>query len=373
MTTVTSRPWELLFPPLPPGTETVTLNFRLLRKQGQPLLLVPPGGSLLAPSLSLYPAQSRKARLARALAAFGLRARLPVLTEAVTISCERNHPFLRFLNPASTSPGKAVTHFTVFFCNPRPGGQRFILLTFDQHGQPTRVIKAGAGEGAADVIQRELNFLRQLESAGLRGIPKVSASFDSPPVKAVALNYVSGVTPRAGDLPAAGEVLTPWLQPGGRMPLRNLNAWQQLGAASTDPLVGRLEALLADTPFLPAIHHGDFAPWNIRLNRATGEWFVLDWERGEMSGPPGWDWFHLLIQPAILVQNKTPDAIAREVEDFLNGGPFGRYARMAGIEKCAKPWLLAYLLHARDVVKPAEGRQATTELLDLLRRSWLPG
>ena len=64
----------------------------------------------------------------------------------------------------------------------------------------------------------------------------------------------------------------------------------------------------------PAIHHGDFAPWNIKVSPA-GAWTVLDWERGELTGIPGWDWFHYVIQSAILVGHLPTSALVQRVEE----------------------------------------------------------
>ena len=49
-----------------------------------------------------------------------------------------------------------------------------------------------------------------------------------------------------------------------------------------------LAARLGSRLVSSVVFHGDFAPWNIKVDRA-GAWMVLDWERGELHGVPCWD------------------------------------------------------------------------------------
>ena len=47
--------------------------------------------------------------------------------------------------------------------------------------------------------------------------------------------------------------------------------------------------------------------YDIELEQITvrpqdGSWVVLDWERGEPEGLPGWDWFHYVVQTGVLVE-----------------------------------------------------------------------
>jgi hypothetical protein len=117
------------------------------------------------------------------------------------------------------------------------------------------------------------------------------------------------------------------------------------------------------------MHHGDFAPWNIKVSPA-GAWTVLDWERGERTGFPGWDWFHYVIQSGILVGHLPTAVLIQRVESLLSSVAFREYATRGGIQGCERELVLAYLLHVVEVIKPSEGLTPTRELLEALAARW---
>ncbi len=97
---------------------------------------------------------------------------------------------------------------------------------------------------------------------------------------------------------------------------------------------------------------------------------MLDWERAELAGLPGWDWFHYVIQCAILVERLSTPALAQRVERLMASAPFQRYAEQGGIRGCERELLLAYLLHVVHVIKPSEGLAQTQGLFDALAPRW---
>ena len=84
---------------------------------------------------------------------------------------------------------------------------------------------------------------------------------------------------------------------------------------------------------------------------------------------PGWDWFHYTIQSAILVERLPTSVLVQRVEGLLGSEAFQRYAERAGIRGCERELVLAYLLHAAEVIKPSEGLAPTRELLHVLSTS----
>ena len=100
---------------------------------------------------------------------------------------------------------------------------------------------------------------------------------------------------------------------------------------------------------------------------------VLDWERGELTGIPGWDWFHYAIQTAILVKHQTTATLAKTAEALLAADSFKTYATRCGFAEFARELLLSYLLHVVEVIKPSEGGIETRELLIELARRWQIG
>ena len=120
-----------------------------------------------------------------------------------------------------------------------------------------------------------------------------------------------------------------------------------------------------------AAYWAAFAARGLYVLWTEGDWVVLDWERGELNGIPAWDWFHFVLQPAILVEKLSVAALARRVDSLLNSAAFRRYAECAGILGVEHELLLGYLLHCRRILKPSIEVRQTEELLELLRQEWL--
>lgn len=162
-------------------------------------------------------------------------------------------------------------------------------------------------------------------------------------------------------------MLTDWIDATQTVRFGELPAAQRLHAhARPDDATRRALAKLAEISFHPALHHGDFVPWNMRVNPATGNWGVLDWERGEHLGPPAWDWFHFVIQPQAPVRRAAPASILAHLETLRRQPEFLRYAAQAGIENHFDILLLGYLLTCRDVIRQAEGMPTIEDLVKLV-------
>ena len=111
--------------------------------------------------------------------------------------------------------------------------------------------------------------------------------------------------------------------------------------------------------------HGDFTPWNVKV--ANGRWTVLDWERGERAGVPGWDWLHFVLQPAVLVQREPLDQTLTRLERLFVSAEFIRYARRAKI--IGQEWLLtaAYVIFSLRVTRQTEGAARLGPLLEAIQ------
>ena len=94
---------------------------------------------------------------------------------------------------------------------------------------------------------------------------------------------------------------------------------------------------------------------------------MLDWERGELTGIPGWDWFHYVIQTGILVEHLPAAALLQKVDGLLQSQAFKEYAQRSGIAGVERNLLLAYLLNCVEVIRPSEGLEQARELLKVFR------
>jgi hypothetical protein len=375
--------WEGLFPtPAEPG-QGVRVTMRLLKKGGRPFLLLPALPRPAAATMDLYPAQTSRARAAGMLLRCLLRLSLPIGTERVSLTVYPEDPFARLLqslatdttsqrNSAGNSGSPSLPTLGMLAGNPGSAGQRFLLLVFDGHQRPVAVVKAGLSEQAKALIGQEESFLTAVP-ANTMAVPRLRASLQLPRLRALALDFFAGDSPRPHQEAALPPLLESWIDPKQRMRVSDAPVWVRLEkACSGDRLFRAIAGSLSGKCFQAALQHGDLAPWNIKVS-PTGAWTVLDWERGELAGIPGWDWFHYIIQSAILVGRLPIPVLVQRVEGLLSSAAFQRYAERAGICGCERELLLAYLLNMAEVIKPSEGLAQTCELLRALAGRWRAG
>ncbi len=322
----------------------VELKMRTVYRGGEPWLALPRDTAMARAALALYPAQTRKARVLRDALGLALGVGWP---GAKSFCIAKDDPFLVFIERC----GGSAERFAVLPGNPRAAGRRHTFLVFNEKGTPVAVIKAGLGATACELIRREREFLADAprEAAGLIAV------WDGERAAAFATAFAAGRTPEPADDAALSEILTRWVSS------------ESVEADAIQPLADVMAAvpasrsLLAGT-FRQTLWHGDFAPWNIRI-AADGRWQVLDWERAERCGPPGWDWFHFVIQRAVLVERRSVPELSARADALLASPQFRRYAELAGISATAPALFAAYLMHCIHVVRQADGRTALEGLL----------
>ena len=365
--------WKSLFESATPSSPRERrVEMVVFKKAGHPLLILPRAKPEMEAALDLYPAQTLRARFAKWIWRQLIRRRLPLWVEQDAVLLDRQSAFLQFLNRASTgssdTPPPGLPGFAILAGNPWAPGRRFQILVFLPEGKPMAVVKAGTQPAANELIAKEVSFLSSIP-AELPGVPRLRHLFHEGAINAFATDFFPGHSPRAAQRSAVEPLLSSWLKAGRNLEVRELAAWQRLSQAPTEDALLKQLAHLAGLRVQAAVFHGDFAPWNIKVATA-GVWTALDWERGELNGPPAWDWFHFVLQPAMLVQRQPPARLASLAESFLVSPLFQVYAREAGLIGHERDWLLAYLLYCRDVLRPAEGSPRVVELLRVLAQKW---
>jgi hypothetical protein len=316
-------------------------------------------------ALSLYPAQTGRARAAKTLLGWLLRVGAAVGTEDVSLTISNGDAFAEFLSSLAGAARSGVPGLGILAGNPGSPGRRFVVLVLDTHQRPVAVAKAGLSEPAKELVRREQSFLEAM--AGKPGVPRLRGTFRSSRLEALALDYIAGDTPRPRHEGALPALLWPWVDGKRTVTLSETPEWRRLAAAAGGSgglwpaLAGRLKARALH----PVIGHGDLAPWNIKVS-PQGQWTALDWERGEETGIAGWDWFHYVIQPAMLVEHRPVGGLVERVEKLLDSELFQRYAAHTGIAGFERELVLAYLLYSAEVIKPAEGLPQTRELIRAL-------
>jgi len=350
-----SSPLDGLFSSRPGPAESV--SFSVLRKAGEPFLYLPRPAQAAACAMRLYPAQTPVARLAKAVLRAAFQGNLPVPLERTTLPMDTGHPFVRFLSKLSgTKPVVAI-----LAGNPEAEGRRFTILVFAGDGTPRAVVKAGTTAAARALVEREESFLRSVPESLRRGLPVVREGFSSDEVRAMVLDYVAGDSPRGPVRERLASMLGSWLDTNGETSLSEIPVWQRL--------VARCEAEhsflaeLGSRRVVPAMMHGDFAPWNVKVSPRDGAWTVLDWELGERMGVPGWDWFHFEIQHAVLVRRWPVAELSRLIVRLLESAEFRDYATRARIAEIARPLAAAYLLYCVEIWRPTAGLERLRSLL----------
>jgi hypothetical protein len=227
------------------------------------------------------------------------------------------------------------------------------------------VVKAGCSERAGELIAQEAAILREC-GGKVPGVPLLREESVVGNSRAFAMDFIAGNSP-GGDARAELETLfTAWLDISRKITVSDLPGWQRL-QQSGNPLPEPIKQL-GKVQVCPTLTHGDLAPWNVKV--AAGRWTVLDWERGERVGLPGWDWLHFLLQPAILVHRESVAKMLLRLERLFASAEFGRYAKRAGFAGHEWGCTAAYVSYCLRVTQQTEGRAGLKLLLqELLRRA----
>lgn len=343
-----------------PGSGDSRRQFRVLKRRGSALLILPENSRLAAQGMTLYPAQRPAARLARALMTKALRWGLPIPCEFREVGIDPEGAFAGFLRQTAGCATGEPPPISILCGNPNAVGRRFIVLVFRNEDGPVAVAKAGIGEAAVSLIEKERQFLESAPE-GIPGIPRPVGHLETGALSAMATTYIEGRSPGAGDRDAVFQLLSEWIDSSVRVKMRDLPAIKRLGESGS-PAVQRTLERLEECEVRPVLFHGDFAPWNLKVVPGNAI-MALDWERGELQGVPGWDWFHYVLQPQILVRRTRGPKLEECAQKMLIERNFINYAERAGIGEIRQELLCAYLFYSVDVLRPTEGLEATRELL----------
>jgi hypothetical protein len=345
------------------GPQTL-IKVRIIQRSGQPFLVLPAHSQLASQALALYPAQTFLARLARFSLGLALNFKLPLAKPALSLQINCEEPFAAFLTQIVGGP--PFPRFAILTGNPKANGRRFVILLFNENNQSIAVIKAGIGESAIRLIEQEASFLTSVPP-NTPGMPRLRSAFRSSRLHALALDFVPGHSPRSDEISGLEPLLSSWVYSTRTVPIIELPAWQRLaGWLDSHSAIWQQ---LKDVVCHPVIYHGDFTPWNVKVIR--GSWQALDWERGELTGIPGWDWYHYVIQSAVLINRESVDRLIIRVEHMLTSESFVRYAACAGISGVERLLVLAYLNYSVHILKQTEELSRIQALLEKLSAIWV--
>ena len=327
---------------------------RCICKNGNPLIYLPEDRAAARETLRLYPAQSRAARLVKRMLDVALAAGLPLpLKKAAPPEFDLDKVRWLLKPDALTASGTFESQrMGVFAGNPRVEGRRYLFLICDARGRAICLAKVGFDPKAVALIRAEREFLKA--HTNRPGLPVVLGEYESGSAEGFVIPFYRGSHPReAGTSRQIAELLGSWAA-DGEVTLGEIPAWSRLGPLQECPDLDEIRVRRV-------IGHGDFAPWNVLVDDG-GQWRVIDWERGESSWVPGWDWFHYVLLPLMLVEKASAEEILLAVEGLIRSGEFASYAQRMGIGGIERELFAAYLRYFKEIIRPTE----TTETLDRL-------
>lgn len=312
-----------------------------------PRFLIPlsPNG-VAAKSLAIYNAQSASARFSKRLLRAGLRSGLaqPFFTAKYSIDVPLQQHLSRIL-------GCRDLHCGVSIGTPNRS-QKPVLQLMDERGHILGYAKIGWNQRTIDLVQNEAHVLERVQKRTFSTaiLPQV---LHAGPWKQFFVLVQSASGGRLRPAPSRiDERHVQFLRElrGIRAPLRGLSTAppdidqvEHMGFPYYANVIQTGRALssqvLEAEAVCPGFGHGDFAPWNTRLQ--GDKLLVLDWEYGGDNRPPMWDLFQFVTQTAIEL-----DALpAAKIHTKLLG--FKRWCPALDIpEHWFEPLLVAYLCDA---------------------------
>lgn len=361
-----------MFSPAVAGTRAFPV--RVITRKGHALLIVPANDRLCAQrALTLYSPQTPLAKTARAIWHWTLSFGIALGSYKDSLCVDSQKGLMRFLRELQPAPNHDTPLFALLAGNPNGHAPRHIILLFDSDRNPVTVVKCGISEPAGQLVQNEAAFLLQLRSFLVH---QKSRSYDTPvplgifnenDINAFAVPYAQGNSPDLESFHKVTGIMTDWLIPNRKSRISDLQAWRRLTtAAASDHIFDSIKDTLQVLMVSPALFHGDFAPWNIKASPRDGTWVILDWERGELEGPPAWDWFHFELQWAALARKRKGPELLHIAQELLAKPAFKSYAARAGLSGHEAAWLKAYLLYCKHVLRPKEGSPELDSLLNHL-------
>ncbi|HXE52746.1 MAG TPA: phosphotransferase [Tepidisphaeraceae bacterium] len=307
------------------GLSHVT-RLAVLPSLDQPRWFIPLSSSAAsAAAFNLYSPTRLSARLKRSAAQLAARVRLPIWYRDQILIAQREAPPLE-RRMRNLFPNERVS---IALSAGAPEGARnrkASAAVIANDGRVLAFVKLAGSELSESLLRNEARILRALaDRNATRGtVPRL---LFSEPVDGT---YTTAQTPLEGR-PAPAE-----FSGGHRQFLDTLRATAQpvieselirglssriQAMRSTEPQLVRafesaLEAIERE-PVAISIVHGDFAPWNLRLQH--GHIAAFDWEYGSLSGPSGLDEIHHRLQVGYLLEHWTVDRAAHEFRSAHRG------------------------------------------------------
>lgn len=332
-------------------------RWRVLKRSGRMLLMIPEDGIKAKDGLRLYQPQRFIARsIVQLLRCIPLSRRfLP----AIQMSYESGGALETILADTDTEL------CAVLLGNPTQEERRMILLLKSTTGE-LQVVKLGVGEMALAKIVAECSVLKTCEDRlGKAGrIPRCICEWPGESWAAFSTVFFPGSPEFCLD--AICATLEEWLEDTPKE-VAGFSGWSSmLERCESDETRASLVERSKGLRLFPTLRHGDFTPWNI-LRGEGDKMVVIDWEFADFSDVPGWDLVHYLILEAQLVQRLSPtEVIKSALRNLSENAGAKSYLIASGWSKSIDTLMVSYLVYMDDEL---EGCVDLLDALSLLRIS----
>ena len=228
-----------------------------------------------------------------------------------------------------------------------PGLQQkaVVVLVDSGSGEPLGVMKVALGEDACASLLREARTLQLLAKAGVKNVPVLLASEEAGrrawqtavPGKPTSRKLTELHVDWLLQLPRTGKTTTLDNQKQILCQLVE-DRCSGLSARYLRAVTNAVEHIDGHSPIPLVLVHGDFAPWNVKL-QSHSKLAVIDWEDAEFAGLPLWDLCHFhCIQSHLFNDNNL-------LGRFCTSRLVSKYLQALGINKKEQlSLLLLYLL-----------------------------
>ncbi len=333
-------------------------NYRVLLRNGLPLLLIPQDRHAASLTLGMYLPQGRKAKFAVAALktanALGLLQRvLPKLVPSSFRAGATSEPM-----PFSQED---IDCGSVGFllCNPDHGCARVVAV---RSGDALRLQSHSASvfkwtdlAGKAK-LNSELATIKVLTQRNLPGVPEIRSEGSNSFSTWFEMDHYAKAEIVSVCDPRAIRLLESWMSEETIAPLDNKLVASLWTTEEWTPFQNAIERL-SELKIRKAVVHGDFATWNLRAGQDG--LVSIDWEWAEPDGIAGLDLCYGLLQEALLVKKLPPRQALHYVQVAADSPDCKDYLKTAGWHGVIDLWIKTAVFYRNS-------RKPCPELLEIL-------
>lgn len=298
------------------------LPYKILSRQGRILCALPQDTRTALKTLSLYQPQKLKGQLFKQV--------IHATTKLGTPSPFLKHWEMKY-EESQSIPG--VTAGFIIGSRGHLCDRAVAVTMLDGHW---RVVKMAFGDKAHGILGHEAMMMRKLRAHPY--IPDMLNYEHSEYNAQLHTAWQNGKSWNSRDDSQIVDLLRSWQTNQRSRRLGDYAEWTHIHDELTKHEIWKKSVdQWAEWEFTPTIRHGDLTRPNLRQGE-SGELWVHDWERGSLSGLPGLDLAHYLLQDE-LYRGESPVKSLNQVISRMNRNPIQDWIKNIGWKKGTIPLL----------------------------------